>query len=261
MSRRFGEEFDSALNSLYAYCVARNVPIMAHAAPTNFSGGYDFWDKENGKVKHNFFSEKASPAYWTAVVDKPEYKQLRLNLGHAGFDKGGWTEMILTAMNAGPNVLIISYFDEFMGSEVPSNGCSDLAGRAARFREPVLQSDPRWEQVKEHRWSRFMYGSDWFMCAKERHFNNYLDVVAKTWFSEVAKGEADPGLRLKQLLSANAARYLGLGLSSSAADSNYSRLKKYYGSDASHFRGGKSAVSAALKRLDQLAQISTLSIG
>ena len=66
---------DAALDELYQYCLANDVPIMAHCAASQGTS------EANGLC--------ADPQYWKQVLDKPpagnlDYSKLRLNLGHFG---------------------------------------------------------------------------------------------------------------------------------------------------------------------------------
>ena len=70
-----GAELDKALDELFQYCLANDVPIMAHCAASQ------------GTSDAN--AECADPKYWKEVLDKApvdglDYSKLRLNLGHFG---------------------------------------------------------------------------------------------------------------------------------------------------------------------------------
>lgn len=72
-----GTALDGALDAFYAYCAAKNVPIMAH---TSRSQG-TFYDNAAWKAA----DLAADPLLWKPVLDK--YPTLRLNMAHAG---GPW---------------------------------------------------------------------------------------------------------------------------------------------------------------------------
>lgn len=72
-----GAALDGALRALYAYCAAKNVPIMAHTSRTQGT----FYDNAAWKAA----DLSADPLLWRDVLDV--YPNLRLNLAHAG---GPW---------------------------------------------------------------------------------------------------------------------------------------------------------------------------
>jgi predicted TIM-barrel fold metal-dependent hydrolase len=72
-----GAALDGALNALYTYCAAKNVPIMAH---TSRSQG-TFYDDASWKAA----DLAADPLLWRDVLEM--HPTLRLNLAHAG---GPW---------------------------------------------------------------------------------------------------------------------------------------------------------------------------
>lgn len=65
-----GRRVDDALLKLYAFCIEKQVPIMAHSG------------ESNGPTKAA--AKCAYPGLWEQVLNRPKMSELRLNLAHAG---------------------------------------------------------------------------------------------------------------------------------------------------------------------------------
>lgn len=241
VSKDFGAKLDQALDELYKFCVTHNLPIMTHAAPSNFSGGYDYVDGPD--LKHNFFAEKAAIAYWQSLVNRPDFKTLRLNLGHSGFRNEEWNKQLAEILKSAPNTYAdLSYFEEILGGKTSESACTGAEDSAKALKAGF----------KAHTGlaSRFMYGSDWYMMTQERFSKFYLDIFARLVYERVADA-ADRERMFKGLMAGNASRFLGLNLRTE--DSNYTRLEAFF---ESKFGKGSARAIAALDRIKTLADIA-----
>ncbi len=208
--KAFGHKLDEALDRLYAWCAAEDVPIMAHTTDSQ-SAGPDF-------------ASRAEPKFWEAVLKK--YPGLRVNLAHFGnfsqaklAEPGAaarfeltWEYEIGGFVKSGryPNVYAdISYFYWVL----EGSGSAEMV-RAARtmFERYLREFDPRVE--------RLMFGTDWNMTGKAKGFEQYLDSVEKL-FQEIGLTSA----QLDNLFHNNAIRFLGLNAAETKASK---RLADFY---------------------------------
>lgn len=182
-----GAQIDRALDQLYAWCAAEEVPIQAHAndsmAAARGTGAY------------------ASPVYWRRVLER--YPALRLNLSHAGHfgaahDIGSvptvcgirperdWLAVIAQMMGAGRQV----WFDTGYWTEV-TLATAERPAAITRLRElAALSGDPALFA------RRILYGSDWTMIAREPGFNAYLrgmEEFARALYPDPARFDAMMG--------------------------------------------------------------------
>lgn len=152
-SDAFGKELDRSMDELFAWCVAEDVAILAHA---NTSSG-----------PSNAFQDLAGPDYWDKALGK--YGQLRVIFGHFGgaeddASAANATHYIQLMGSSGEGIHAfadVSYFEKAM--ENPSgleNSLRSLLGRP---------SDPR--GILEQ---RLLFGSDWKMLLIEAHADQYL---------------------------------------------------------------------------------------
>ncbi|HKG90862.1 MAG TPA: amidohydrolase family protein [Gemmatimonadaceae bacterium] len=175
---RFGRRLDAALERLFVWAEAEEVPLLAHC-------------NESQGAKHGF-ARRAAPEYWRRALEK--HPTLRLNLGHFGGQAnlarpGGWPEQIIGLMNDFEHVYAdVGMFrlDERAARE---EWLTRLA--AAADREPVLKE-------------RLLYGSDWVMLAKEKGAADFYAQLAAGLGDRFAPDET------RAILGGNARRYLGL---------------------------------------------------
>ncbi len=207
--RSFGAKLDEALDHLYAWCEAEEVPILAHTTDSQ-SAGPDF-------------ASRAEPKFWEAVLVK--YPKLKVNLAHFGnftqaFNGTGnardlfdltWEREIGGFVKGGrfPNVYAdISYFFWVLEG---STDKAKVQSAKAMFKRYIAAFDPKVE--------RLMFGTDWNMTGKAEGFEHYLDKV-EAFFQEVGLNKA----QLDNLFYNNAARFLGLKGPTKAM----ARLGKFY---------------------------------
>lgn len=183
-----GAEVDRQLKRLYAWCVAEDVPIKAHA---NNSLGAQVCSGPN-----------ASPANWNDVIAR--YPKLRLNAAHfGGFHEthegesvqcdGGpvdYEDFASELAREGTQVYVdLGYWTEVTGSN-RNKGSREIN----RMKDLIAKN----ETLRK----RIMYGSDWVMIGREKNNGGYLSDV-KAAMAKVGLSEADT-------LSGNALSYLGL---------------------------------------------------
>jgi predicted TIM-barrel fold metal-dependent hydrolase len=206
-----GEKFDAILDRLYAWCSENEVPVMAHALPSNEAGpGYGM---------------RADPKFWAKVLSK--HPRLRLNMAHFGSfsatspsgrlqDSWDWT---MGGMFDSGNVFAdLSYFSEILGDAAHRNA---TRSSFTAFRNTFHNSE-----------DHLLYGTDWTMVGREEGFylrQRYMQLVAQ-FLSEC--GYSDPAI--EKIMFKNAVRYLGL-TSDNKKQGTRMRLERFYadnGSDA-----------------------------
>ncbi len=204
----FGEKLDRALDSLYAWCDAEEVPILAHTTESQ-SAGPDF-------------AARAEPQFWDKVLSK--YPKLRLNLAHFGnFSQAiaasgnplkayarTWESEIGAFIKSGryPHLYSdISYFYWVLeGSDEKQH-----IDTAKKLFEKYFDTDPNSE--------RLMFGTDWNMTGKAQGAANYVANV-EAFFRDVGLKEK----QLDNLFYKNAMRFLGLDRQAKAT----ARLHHFY---------------------------------
>ena len=213
-----GEALDRAMDDLFAYCVAADVPIMAHCANSEFPVAAD--EALTG-------AWGATPGYWAHALAK--YPNLRLNLGHFGgvWDFGAaarpaatqqdrldqqtaqqWARNIVSMMVNKPYPNL--YADVAFASSLLLARGDPEAQAAWTFLRDMLGGNPVLRQ-------RLMYGSDWAMVGQAADGNDYA--------RHLVDGVADlfPDAAMEDFRWRNAARFLGLG----ATDKTRVRLAKF----------------------------------
>ncbi len=203
----FGAALDKALDTLYAWCEANEVPILAHTTDSQSAGPE--------------YAARAEPKFWEKVLTK--YPKLRLNLAHFGnfkqalgasdalkaFDKT-WEYEIGAYIAGGrfPNVYAdISYFWWVLGGSASKDRIIAVKKLFAKY----FEADPHCE--------RLMFGSDWNMSGREEGAAQYVDNV-EAFFRDMGLNEQ----QLDNLFHKNALRYLGLDHAGKAE----ARLKSFY---------------------------------
>jgi len=181
----FAARLDAALESLYAYAAATEVPLLTHASSAN----------EYGLGLHRL----ASPANWGPVLDR--HPTLRLNFGHFGHDYGvadpaapkpttdAWIYQAAALIEGHPNV-----YADLSNSPL-------VYDAAYRQRLVPLLADviARYPKVKR----RLMYGSDWWLSGLDPDADAAVDQ-----FRATLGGLLGPD-GLADLMGRNALRFLG----------------------------------------------------
>jgi predicted TIM-barrel fold metal-dependent hydrolase len=152
---QFGQALDNILYELFEFCITHDVPVMAHANESMASQpGYEArasaqaWEKLLG---------------YTDLSGKQPFKNLRLNLGHAGGlreitqNDSKWVQAIVELSIKYPNVYMdFSNFDEIDNSEL---------------RKKFVKAIAKLDKVAQ---KKIMYGSDWSMLANYYLKHKYL---------------------------------------------------------------------------------------
>ncbi|PQV57413.1 amidohydrolase family protein [Defluviimonas denitrificans] len=186
-----GRKIDAELGALYAWCVAHDVPITAHAN-RSMGAGPDT-------------AEHADPDYWKAVLDRPALAGLRLNLAHyGGFDEtgspaalgssGDWEETLGDMIGSYAGV----YFDLGYWTEASDPTSPDHARVIERTRQLIDRHPLALE--------RMMYGSDWSMIGREPSHKGYLAGVERSLSGDLALAPD----KLAGVMGRNAMTFLGL---------------------------------------------------
>jgi hypothetical protein len=192
----FGKKLDMAMEALFTWATAEDVPIMAH---TNMS---------NGPEKS--FEKLASARYWQQALEKFDRggRNIRVNFGHFGdtdlVDDGpGQSEPfvdLMTTASGAPGARAFadaSYFSDVLNN---FDGLSKTLRGLYLRRDGVLGK-------------RLMYGSDWEMCLVEPNVRAYLSDFERLY--EVLGKDFEPqGPQWRTLaddfFGRNAVEYLGL---------------------------------------------------
>jgi predicted TIM-barrel fold metal-dependent hydrolase len=189
---------DEAMFDLFDWCVAEDVPVMAHANESNYT------DQACGEQKH-----PGGPEQWGELLaENPGYRaRLRINLGHLGrMDSDLWrrkkppyqADDIVKLM--GPNAGVYT----------------DLANWSHMEDADVQKQLAAWLDEKVfganggHARRRFLYGSDWHMHVNPGYFGGFDNAIRKEWQED--------------FFGANAADFLGLRKDGG----NRKRLEKFY---------------------------------
>jgi len=218
-----GQQLDDVLAKLYAWCVDKNIPIMAHTADSNAAGpGY---------------GTRANPDYWNLVLQQPQFRTLRINMAHFGSFKAAFTNGALNpdALSrtwewkigrmsvANPNAMIfadLSYFSEVLDPK------STLRRQTLTAMRQFLKEFPNSDKL-------LLYGTDWSMIGHEPNFFTKTvplpDLVAE-FLVEAGYSSQD---QLENIFFRNAARYLGL-LPRDRSNGTRGRLETFYNTHAKY---------------------------
>jgi hypothetical protein len=211
---RFGNELDAVLEELFAWCIAEQVPVMAHA------------NKTNGPDPD--FEKLALAEWWKIALDRLDQQpnnKLRINFGHFGdttpvADGPSRSEAFVALMTAGPTsagsmtFADASYFSDILDNATKLQGILEGLYLVKQDR-PGLLAD------------RLMYGSDWEMSIIERNSEKYLSgfeaIYAKIEANLSARDTSFRGLADK-FFGRNAATFLGLA----KGQRNRERIESFY---------------------------------
>jgi predicted TIM-barrel fold metal-dependent hydrolase len=165
---------DKRLDPIYELCLARDLPITAHAQPGAFVNPFGTHPRPG--------HEYANPRGWREVLERPRHGELRLNLAHFGgyefadayvqdpaCSDDNWTRTIVELM-AHPNV-----FADVAAWEYPE-AASVVAALTDRRVSPGLAVP---HELIE---SKLMFGTDFDICM----FSPQLDGKVATYFDDFA---------------------------------------------------------------------------
>jgi predicted TIM-barrel fold metal-dependent hydrolase len=203
----FGKRLDASMEKLFRYCLANEVPVMAH---TNHSNG-----------PYEEFRDLAGSEYWSRALEK--FQGLKVSFGHFGDTDledhdGTRTRAFLdlisaAASSAGANTYAdSSYFAGVLFNQVKV--ADTLQALYAASSDHVL-------------YERLMYGTDWTMILPqvhvERYLSDFIDVMRRiqpdpNWAAGHSTNLADA------FFGQNAAEYLGLR----RGKRNRGRLESFY---------------------------------
>jgi predicted TIM-barrel fold metal-dependent hydrolase len=205
----YGAQIDERLGRLYAWCLERNVPVMAH---TSYSFGPTF--------AHD---ECAAPAGWERALER--YRGLRVQAGHFGgdsehaLDQEAWAAQYVRMMGNPQGKHL--YADVSNLSELFEPG-----SRVREVIEPLILRPLSGGAAKSVA-DRLVYGSDWYMTELTKVSAGYLCHM-EAYLRGLEKKYAVPGIR-ERVLGGNAAQLYGLVPDPQCGpDTNWSRLKRYY---------------------------------
>ena len=202
----FGKRLDAAMERLFSYCVANDVPVMAH---TNHSNG-----------PYEEFKQFAGSSYWKLALDR--FPGLRVSFGHFGDTdledhKGDRTRPFLelmrqTAGSAATNTFADSGF--FAGVLMNQGKMRDVLLELYAAENGIMLE-------------RLMYGTDWTMILPqknvERYLSDFMDVMRR-----IEQARPEIGARQTTLADAffgrNAVEFLGLR----GGRGNRRRLERFY---------------------------------
>lgn len=205
-SSDFGERLDAAMQRLFTYCLANDVPVMAH---TNHSNG-----------PYEEFKSLAGSAYWKLALER--FPGLRVSFGHVGDtdpeDHGGDRTrpfvQLMSAAAGSPGANAFADSGYFAGALMNQGKMRD-----------VLQS--LYAGEKRIMIERLMYGTDWTMILPqknvERYLSDFMDVMRRIEQAEPGIGARETTLS-NAFFGRNAVEYLGLR----TGRSNRRRLETFY---------------------------------
>lgn len=205
----FGKRLDAAMAALFQYCLANDVPVMAH---TNHSNG-----------PYDEFKALAGSEYWKLALEK--FPGLRVSFGHFGDTdledhKASRTRPFLKLMTRG-------------AGSTGANAYADSGYFAGTLMNQAKMRDVLRElYAADNRvmLERLMYGTDWTMILPqknvERYLSDFIDVMDRI-------ETAEPGLGARQttlsnaFFGRNAVEFLGLR----QGRGNRRRLEAFYASN------------------------------
>jgi hypothetical protein len=187
-----GRDLDAALKVLYTWCVANDVPVMAHSAPSNVT-----------MIKSR--QEIMQPVFWGPLASDAALAGLRVNFAHFGqtdvvFDHGQAAGGLMAYMAKDATASGRGFYaDSGFFAEILSN----QAGLQAQL-DTLFRTVPRPGCVPLA--ERLMYGSDWEMVTIEgKATSDYLNRFQAVF------DRLDPtGALGDRFFGVNAANHLGL---------------------------------------------------
>jgi predicted TIM-barrel fold metal-dependent hydrolase len=203
----WAQALDASLTSLYAWCVAEDVPILAHCSESQAPSA------DAGR--------RGGPEGWRHVLSMPQFANLRLNLGHLGGLWGlakpshnDWTQSLIPLLASDSNLYAdVSDYSSIMHRLGTSDANDDKAVSTAVA--GFLRQSPAAK-------NKLMYGTDWVMLSKdmpaEQYYPSMRERLPAAWEVDAAG-----------YFGANAARFLGLSTKKGqAAAKTRLRLEVFY---------------------------------
>lgn len=198
---------DQGLAALYDWCIAEDVPVMAHCSYSQFPNAAA--------------GQRGSPEAWRPVLDR--WPGLRLNLGHFGgfWDlaedhSNGWTETIVGLMKTSPNL----YADLSDYDAVAERTADQKTANATVLRKLNGILDSQGGPAR----SRLMYGTDWVMLSKAPGTEDYYEGMRTGLTGRLGMTE----VQAAGFMGMNAARFLGIALENGAKPRSRQRLEAFH---------------------------------
>jgi predicted TIM-barrel fold metal-dependent hydrolase len=206
--RRFeGGEIDAVLDELYAFCVANQVPIVAHCG----SDGIEAYPGASFTF--------GSPEHWRPVLQR--YPDLHLDLAHFGWSHGlrysdarqrrrrggNWIRTILGMLEEFPHLYTDVAHHEVIGWEAERNFTEDYRAMCADVPGLVQK--------------RLLFGIDWHIISRVDGFEGFKAAYARILGGSSIFSPAE----LEDFFGGNALRFLGLA---GGWTMNRSRLGEFY---------------------------------
>ena len=198
---------DQGLAALYDWCIAEDVPVMAHCSYSQFPSA------AAGK--------RGSPQAWRPVLDR--WPGLRLNLGHFGgfwdlaeVGSNGWTATIVAMMATYPNLYAdLSDYDAVAERTAGQKATNEAVLRALNTILDLQGGPAR---------SRLMYGTDWVMLSKAPGNEAYYEGMRTILTSRLAMSPTQAA----GFMGMNAARFLGIALETGSKPKSRQRLEAFH---------------------------------
>jgi predicted TIM-barrel fold metal-dependent hydrolase len=200
---------DEVLGQFFDYCSENDVPVMAHAAPSN--AAYDGAEK------------LAAPKFWRELMGSHAESLLRgrsrarISLGHMGGDRdldttNEWRNEIVSLIEDYPEHVYadLGYYEHVLGDGTDRR---KLAVQLAALSKEAVSS-------------RVMYGSDWSMLAAQPKAHNYLNAMGQFLESDLRISQSAQ----KAILGENAKKFFGF----SSGTPSWKRIEIF------HEKGGRS---------------------
>ncbi|MGE0456105.1 MAG: amidohydrolase family protein [Vicinamibacteria bacterium] len=193
-----GADLDEAMDQLFKYCVAADVPVMAHCT-------HHGAEASRGRGYHS------DPRFWRTVLTK--FNALRLNLGHFGGDTGR------PSFLPGAVQLAVDFPNVY--GDV---GAHDLVNPGARSAESYsYEMNSAREEGLDWR-KKIMFGTDWHTTYVQASPGAYVGRYLKFFDEELSGGDASVKTDFR---SANALRFLGLARTA-PNNATRKRLEAFY---------------------------------
>jgi predicted TIM-barrel fold metal-dependent hydrolase len=208
-----GHRLDDALDELYKWCVAEQVPILAHTNETNGT---------NCK-----YEQLARADYWTHALSK--YPGLRVNFGHLG-GLDNWvmgTDFSATLPETSQAFVAmfgVAGFPNVYGDVAYSGNMllQDASGFYRRIQTAYAQAGAGKNQLPSH----LLYGTDWSLLAtlgdNEEYMKRFVQLFDSIGGAACARHSAKDCF-----FGWNAAEYLGLHPGMPGRNA-WSRLEAFY---------------------------------
>lgn len=191
----FGERLDQALEEFYSWCIANDVPVMAHSTVSNGTS--------------DMLAELAGADHWIPALKK--FPQLRISFGHLGdfsdtlnLASAADADKFIAFMSTAPN----AYADSgYFSAILTEPGC--MQGRLVEYYTKPGSLLP----------NRLMYGTDWNLLITQGDIQDYFQYFVRA-FQEIDKTLSQAS---QLFFGRNAAEWLGL-----AGGKTRQRLDEFY---------------------------------